>query len=338
MARPAKPPGFGSPRELTQAILAGDAAALQWFQERYLPRMCAQVVQVNSPQQLTQRQVLLLALRSLQQCLEQLARLLAAGSAVLTDFPTLDYYVLTFAIRPASFEASLAEAARRQRPVLPACDGFRVELASIPSPMRLSGDVAAVARDGRRLVLVLADAVHHGFVPAMETSALLQAFRNCSPAGTPQEILRSMHDQVGRFVEDGRCPAAVLAVLDGPARTVSVANAGTPGCGWSSVASQPAQPLALRGHLLGLPVDPPAHEQQEFALRPGDQLVLATDGLACLPATRPDEEGFLGPELPLFITKHRGEDLHTRLRELAEQQRAADLDPDDITFVTVTAT
>jgi len=331
--------GFESPRDLAQAILARDPDAWLWFQNRYLARMLKQVRDLNQPQDLTPAQLLALGIRSLRRCTDQLQSLLVMGSPVLGSFRVFDLFVMSLALRIDTLERSVERAASRQKPTVPIVAGFQIELAYIPSSLRLSGDLVAFEdTQQQRLVILLADAVHHGLVPAMETSGLLQAFRNSSSSRSPRRILRTLHDQAVRFFEFGRFPTALVAVLDLQARSLTVANAGTPYCGWWVPQSVPVQPLELSGHLVGLPVARPSYDQIVFHMRPGDQIVLATDGLGSLPAKEPVSPGqMLTSQLAQFISENRGSELHDRLHELANTLRDADLDPDDVTFLTITA-
>jgi hypothetical protein len=339
MTMPYKASSSGSPKDLVAAIVAGDVSALQRFQDRMLPRMRRLVAALNRPQALTDAQVLRLASRSLQASVEAMPRMVAVGSPVLRDDVVFDLWALSFATRVANLDRSLETAARRQRPKVLACRGFHIDVAFLPSALVLCGDVVAFDRPQPSAVaIMLADAVHHGPVPAMETSAIVQEFRNASAGSSPQQILGRMYQQAATFFDGRPCPTALVAVLDAKTRQVAVANAGTPSCGWWVPRAGAVAALRLRGNLLGCPPDPPEFEAVSYPMEPGDQLVLATDGLASLPGTRPGGDGLppLGPELPAFLELNRGPALHARLETLARERREADLDPDDVTFVTVT--
>jgi sigma-B regulation protein RsbU (phosphoserine phosphatase) len=180
-----------------------------------------------------------------------------------------------------SQRGDLEGAARVQRAFLsappPEIPGLRVAWAFRPC-CTLTGDFFNLWRlDDRHVGLCALDAGGHGAAAALlaVTAGGLLA-RLCGvPPAPPGEVVRRMCEQVSAEAA-GECLSLLYGVLDLPSGTFRFVSAGHPG-----PAHLPRGARAARQEAAGLPVGvgTAGHTEEEVRLRPGDRLVLYSDGL-----------------------------------------------------------
>ncbi len=200
---------------------------------------------------------------------------------------------------------------------LPAVPGLTIAARYRPATLRatVGGDwYDVVVLDDRRVLLVVGDVVGHGVVAAAAMGRLRTAFQAIgSLRSDPAEILQAV-DRQAVEIPDALCATVVCAVVDVERGTLSWSRAGhlPPllfGDGAVTWLDEPGQPP------LGLAKSPapPAHTR---LLRPGERLVLFTDG----------------------VVERRGEVIDIGLGRLAVvTQELADLEPEDFTDALVQA-
>ena len=154
----------------------------------------------------------------------------------------------------------------------------------------LSGDICDVTRiDESRVSITLADVTGHGLTSAILAAHVrrsLQGNRDAAPRDgqhCPSQILRRANTELLESpLQDCQFVTAIAAVFDEDTHVLRWARSGAP----YPILLRPGLPASLlksEGPLLG--VVPEAHfETAEVQLRPGDTVVLHTDGLEeCLP-------------------------------------------------------
>ena len=197
------------------------------------------------------------------------------------------------AAEEASREAALQEAAERTAIVLlqaaalpttlPQLPGVRIAAVYEPADPRqpVGGDWFDVfALDEERVAVVIADVAGHGHPAAVFMVQVRNVFRAIAAEHTePGDVLNRANDVTTRLNEpDGPFVTCCYAVLDIGARTLRWAQAGhfsplvVAADGTSTyLAEQPGPPLALfEGH---------RYESSSIEVRPGDRVVMFTDGL-----------------------------------------------------------
>jgi len=223
----------------------------------------------------------------------------------------------------------------------------------------MSGDRVTIRRppngrarfSRRELLILVVDAMNHGPVPAVETAGILQAFLNCDFEDSPSRILQRIQEQFSRHEElvnnpfDGHLTACLVAALEAPslpgtAGTIHVANAGVSHGVWNLPGDGAATPVRISGFLIGTPIGATGTADESFEacrieMWPGDQVVLATDGLGELGGR--DGSQLLAERLALLMGENRGEKLHPALQKEARVLRSRETDPDDLTFLVITA-
>jgi serine phosphatase RsbU (regulator of sigma subunit)/CHASE1-domain containing sensor protein len=163
---------------------------------------------------------------------------------------------------------------------LPTVAGLTIAARYRPAAQRatVGGDwYDVLVLDERRVVLVVGDVVGHGMVAAAAMGRLRTAFQAIARlSADPGAMVRAMSNQVDS-IPDSFCTTIVCVVVDLEAASISWCRAGHP------------PPVVVAGgaaHLLddrGLPPlgvapdqSPPVHSR---ALRPGDTIILYTDGV-----------------------------------------------------------
>ncbi len=146
----------------------------------------------------------------------------------------------------------------------------------------VSGDIYRVERiDDRRIALVVADAVGHGFSAGLLTMFLCSQFALASHTGTrcPAAILRAMNNALLQCAGRPKLATAACAVIDEISGEVRLASAGHPAP--VLVTGRQGMPLTPHGVLLGVCEDA-EYEVRDLTMAPGETLVMYTDGLEVL--------------------------------------------------------
>jgi len=151
-----------------------------------------------------------------------------------------------------------------------------VQIAVSPTDL-VGGDMALYWRQGDRALAVLADAIGHGDIAALDVAQfMLDVVRLLRTAHlSPDALTQLCRHQAARLAR-GRFVAAALVEMDFTAGTLAVVNAGMPPvlclrAGQSLMTYPSTQPP------LGL-ADCPCPIVQVAPLRPGHQWLLASDG------------------------------------------------------------
>ena len=163
--------------------------------------------------------------------------------------------------------------------------GGRVGLAARYEPaeqeIQIGGDfydILTLDEAGARFGLVIGDVAGHGVEAAAQTALVTTTLRACAfgsedgPAGVLARTARTLEGQLESFV------SLFYGVLDADAGHLTYANAGHEPPILLDGSQEPT-PLSPTGPLLGLGFGPTHFDERQFALRPGQTLVLATDGL-----------------------------------------------------------
>jgi sigma-B regulation protein RsbU (phosphoserine phosphatase) len=156
-----------------------------------------------------------------------------------------------------------------------------------------------------RVGFLLADVCGHGVAAAMVVAVVHSLVTTYSgPPIPPGHLLAYVNDHLTRMStrSTGTFVTAVYAVYDPDRATLTVANAGHPPPRLVSASGGP--PKALTGERsvpLGI-VDGTPYPEAEFALAPGDQVLLHTDGVT--DAKNTDDEAFGVGRLDEMMTRN----------------------------------
>ncbi len=148
----------------------------------------------------------------------------------------------------------------------------------------VSGDIYDImALDEHRVGFFLADAVGHGVPAALMTMAIVRSLQVCesTPRGfepmEPAEVLRRLNaDMLAHQGTSSRFATAVYGVIDSRSGRGVLAGAGHPHPLLLRTGREP-QALSTTGSLLGVFEDA-EFDQVEFMLRPGERLMIYSDG------------------------------------------------------------
>ncbi|MBI3396520.1 MAG: SpoIIE family protein phosphatase [Spirochaetia bacterium] len=199
----------------------------------------------------------------------------------------------------------------------------------------VGGDFYDVVQLGSKILgIVVADVVGHGVSAAMDASTVRIAFRSSAPAGEdPSDVMRLMNKFLVPHL-NGRFATACFALIDTDEMVVRMSAAGHPPVLLFRRSLGDVRILETPAHMLGL--DPNAQfETREESIRPGDRLILYTDGIYDGPKAVPQNVGssvLLRACMELMPMQSPGFDLALlkRMRELR-----GDPQVDDITFISV---
>jgi sigma-B regulation protein RsbU (phosphoserine phosphatase) len=232
--------------------------------------------------------------------------LLAMGYAI-------QYKIATDRNRMVAMQSEMEQARRIQLSVLPAGPPASAyyEIAANYSPMTsVAGDLYDFLPLGEdRLGLFIADVSGHGLPAALVASMLKTALiiygrTAVGPAALLAELNRAFCGQShGQFV------TAAIAVLDGPAETLTYSAAGHPPLLLWSVASADVQQLEQNGLPLGILPDA-EYSEITVPFAKGDRLAMYTDGI--VESENGGEEEFGKDRLSEFL-KSAGDDPNVRL-------------------------
>jgi len=182
---------------------------------------------------------------------------------------------------------------------------------------------------GGALWLFLADITGHGYSAYLLASALpllwRMAWEKQGPSLDPTDLLTTMHHLLEGVLPEGIYVEGTLVKLQPEGDAVLVAAGGTRVLLRREGTLQPDL-LKYRGCWLGM-MAPERGEEHHLRLGPGDELVVATDGLF-------DQlEGFRGQDLAGHIQGVTSARLFDWLHGLVQESLAAGPQKDDITLV-----
>lgn len=178
-----------------------------------------------------------------------------------------------------------------------------LEIAGAWRPARVvGGDYYDVLKlDGGRLAVCLADVVGKGVSAALlmaNVQAAVRAFAR--DAESPAALCGRVNDVLSSNIAPGKFVTFFYGVLDAHARTLEYCNAGHP---YPLVISEVGpQQLETGGPVLGV-FRAAQYASAHAALRPGDRLVLFTDGIT--EASRTDGEEFGTERVAAIAKAHR---------------------------------
>jgi serine phosphatase RsbU (regulator of sigma subunit) len=232
-------------------------------------------------------------------------------------------------------QEEMSEARAFQRSMLPASEavveGVSVACRHLPSS-ELAGDIYDYAACGAgRAALLVADVSGHGAPAAMLTGVVKSSFHEALGAGAEPERIAAVVASALRPFGPERYVTLLCAVAEPAARRLHFVNAGhPPGLLWSG--SRPPERLEPTGPIVSPVLPGAAWRRREAALRPGDRLLLYTDGL-----TEPSSEAepFGEARVRGILARHprAGAPLLDDLLAAVETFRVGRPQTDDITLV-----
>ena len=203
---------------------------------------------------------------------------------------------------------------------LPEVAGYELYGGNVPS-RGVSGDYFEVIErlDGRECVLFIADVSGKGIAASLLTAYIVALSSAPIEDGlAPEEVFARVSRRLYRRTPTERFATALLGVLDPAAATIRFANAGhNPAL--LLRADGTTEQLAATGIPLGL-MPAAEYTSEEFAMAPGDLLVLYTDGI--VEAIDPDEQEYDLPRLQELCRRHAAEPL-TEIAEALERELAS---------------
>jgi serine phosphatase RsbU (regulator of sigma subunit) len=233
--------------------------------------------------------------------------------------------------------AQLEKARRIQANLLPPSDRLQsVGVHSVYEPSEdVGGDIFDVrAWSGHQLVVCVGDATGHG-VPAAMSAAMLKTLFNqaaCEPV-SPVAILDEMNRGFGAVSLSGDFATMAVAVLDRNAGRISFASAGHENA--YLISDGRVEPLASTGMLLGIE-DRIDCTVEQRSVKPGDMLVLLTDGVT--EAASADGTRLGRSRLEAMLREHAMDVpvvlVQSILREV-ESHRGGTRADDDVTIIVV---
>ena len=192
--------------------------------------------------------------------------------------------------------------------------------------------------DGR-IGIIVADATGHGIQAALSTALLKFAFATTIDSGKPiTEIAAAMSDILLKGLPENIYVAGLLAILDTESCKVQIVNAGLPHPILIRTQGQGIERVPVNGLFMGvdLPGAIAPGECAELALKPGERLLLYTDGVSESAAADGSQfdDGAMAEHLAtaLGITV---DDMVELLADTAIRYRDDGQEPDDITIVAI---
>ncbi len=212
----------------------------------------------------------------------------------------------------------LKQAQTTQLSLLPqsAPTGAGIDLVHKYVPMtRLGGDFFDYIPLGDgRLGILIADVTGHGVSASLIASMAAGFFRTFAPtAESIPDLFGQVHRSLYRHIEDDRFVTAFYCIYDPAGGELTYFGAGHPQAFALRVQEHEVIGLAERCPALGLIADAAlTYEEARLALRPGDKVILYTDGLT--EARNVEGQLFGEDRLRQYLTAH----VDTPIRELLE--------------------
>ncbi len=184
--------------------------------------------------------------------------------------------------RTLQIDRDLQQAVRAQRFLLPPAmigdEGWRIEHLYRPVD-RLGGDFIDVqGRPDGRLAILVADVSGHGTSAALTSAMTKIAFlRAAGDAPSPAALLSAIERELAGMTLPDRFISAVAALFDPAERTIDLASAGHP---YPLLVTRSGVEVPYRdnGALLLVAPETEYHQHHRLTLRPGDRLLVYTDG------------------------------------------------------------
>ncbi len=290
--------------------------------------------------------------RSLASMLFALAERQSAVDALARELHVANRTQAGFRVEMDRLNDELHMAASVQREFLPAGPPAMpgLEVGVIFRPVNfVSGDIYSVERlDDSRMGLFIADAVGHGVPAALLTMVLCHNLRTTEPGALGRSIIEPavvLERLNARLCEaratGGRFATAAYAIADVERGCVTVAGAGHPPP--LIIGDGAATPIETDGPLLGVFPDA-AFSQAEADLRPGQSLLMYTDGLewAFPDLVGPDKQRRTSKRYLEHLTRLAADareatvaDVMGRLGQLLDEQSGSLHQVDDVTALAV---
>jgi len=232
--------------------------------------------------------------------------------------------------------APLRWAARLAPEMLPTIEGFEVGRVYEPGTGAMAGDFYDVhPTSPTRLAAVIGDVAGHGIEPsitAFQVKYLLRVFLR--QYRDPAQALEEMNTLIYASARPEELVSLCTVVFDQEAGTLRYASAGHPAA-WLWHDGE-VRPLRSTGPLLAL--DPAGtYYSREIPLRPGDVLVMYTDGLT---EARAGEQLFGEERVAAILRRDPGEDVTALCKTMLEAARDFSDEPlgDDVAILAIRRT
>jgi len=221
---------------------------------------------------------------------------------------------------------------------LPGTDKIQWAASFLPAEW-VSGDIYDIARvDERHIGFYIADAVGHSMPAALLTIFLKQTLVMRETIGnnyhifSPTEVMENLNTRMAAQKLSGcRFATCCYCLLNTETLQLTYARAGHP----YPILIRPQQPpqqLEVRGALLGI-FEQAEYLQQTVQLRPGDKLLLYSDGAEPIIGRFDDQTGFNFTEEFCLIKDLPVVEMINRFTELAQSRETNPSEVDDITAV-----
>ncbi len=237
-------------------------------------------------------------------------------------------------------EAQLLAAQRIQEYLLPhsAPDlpGFDIAGASYPAEFAAGDHFDYLPMPGDTLGIVVSDVSGHGFSAALLMS-LVHAYMHCLAETSEHvdEILARANATLIKEIEENRFVTLFFGRLDPQSRCFTYASAGHPTGYVLSAAGEVRHCLESTGPLLGVFAEAQFPSSGPIALRPGDVVLLMTDGVIEAVDPQNDEEFGVQRALDVVVANRQqtAAEMVTALYQAVRGYSQRDQQLDDITVV-----
>jgi PAS domain S-box-containing protein len=190
--------------------------------------------------------------------------------------------------------------------LLPSDERLQIEVRYSPEEI-VGGDFYRMERLGAdRYAVLIADVMGHGVASALYTMQLRSLWEECrADLGDPARFLAEVNRRLRRLVQpEGYFATAFFAVLDLQDDAIDYVRAGHP-APFLYPAAGAVQRLDCRAPALAL-FDEPVYQTTTVAWRPGDSLLLFTDGAIEIAGATDDELGDVGLQRLVEDERTRG--------------------------------